>query len=119
MALKQPNNCTVYIPVQYIQLLRKMRMMMVKIENFNQTGVMEGATAIQGHNFTSMKQDVLDLCDSRYDAKMKKCCAEQSIEVLLATCIYPTLRIVILRPIMIMNLAHNAFYRILMNCKSE
>ena len=57
-------------------------MMMVKIENFNQTGVMEGARAVQVHNFTSMKQDVLDLCDSRYDAKIKKCCAEQSIEVL-------------------------------------
>lgn len=73
---------SVIIPVQYIQLLRKMRMMMVKIDNFNQSGVMEGATAVKANHFTSMKQDVLDLCDSKYDAKIKKCCAEQPIEVL-------------------------------------
>lgn len=56
-------------------------MMVEKIENFNQSGRMEGATAIGTKHFTSMKQDVLDLCESRYDAKMKKCCEEQSLEV--------------------------------------
>lgn len=55
--------------------------MVEKIEHFNQSGAMEGAKAIGSKHFTSMKQDVLDLCESRYDAKMKKCCEEQSIEV--------------------------------------
>lgn len=55
--------------------------MVKKIENFNQSGTMEGATAIGTKHLSSMKQDILDLCDSRYDAKVKKCCEERSIEV--------------------------------------
>ena len=56
-------------------------MMVEKIEKFNRFGTMEGATTIGTKHFTSMKQDVLDLCESRYDAKIKKCCEEQSVEV--------------------------------------
>lgn len=55
--------------------------MVEKIERFNQSGVMEGTTAFGAKHFTSMKQDVLDLCESRYDAKVKKCCNEQPLQV--------------------------------------
>ena len=59
--------------------------MVEKIERFNQSGMMEGGTTIGAKHFTSMKQDVLDLCESRYDAKIKKCCNEQTIEVRVYT----------------------------------
>jgi hypothetical protein len=58
-----------------------MKAMVEKIENFNRSGVMEGATVNKAKHYTSMKRDVLDLCDSRYDAKVKKYCEEQSVEV--------------------------------------
>lgn len=62
-------------------LQRRIKMMVEKIEKFNQFGTMEGATAIGTKHFASMKQDVLDLCESRYDAKIRKYCEEQPVEV--------------------------------------
>ena len=83
-------------------------MMVEKIEKFNKSGKMEGATYFGAKHFTSMKQDVLDLCDSRYDAKVMKYCKDENMKVRSETWLYNSL----------FNF-YAPFHRILMNYKSE
>lgn len=56
---------------------------MDKIEHFNQSGVMEGTTSIGVKHFTSMQQDVLDICDAKYVAEIKKHSTQQPAEVII------------------------------------
>lgn len=44
--------------------------MVNKIERFNKTGEMDGATKIK--NFTSIKMQLLAKCDAKYDAVIRK-----------------------------------------------
>lgn len=72
-----------YVPMfQCTALQSKMRAMVDKIEKFNATGLMEGAPSAAGAKlYSSMKQEVMDMCESKYDAEIRKYCIDQPTEV--------------------------------------
>ncbi len=57
--------------------------MVDKIEKFNATGEMEGVSgSSKGPKvYSSMKQEVMDMCESKYDAEVRKYCIDQPTEV--------------------------------------
>ena len=75
----------------YTALQSRMKAMVDKIEKFNATGAMEGASGSEkgAKLYSSMKQEVMDMCESKYDAEIKKYCIDQPNEV-GSVCLYRT-----------------------------
>ena len=63
--------------------------MVDKIEKFNTTGEMEGGPTSKNKAklYSSMKQEVIDMCESKYDSEIRKYCIEQPTEVRVNTCL--------------------------------